>query len=53
MTPKENSRPRKPAGPTPPKANYSRELTEAEYQAVLRESARISESAKTVEAFSF
>lgn len=49
MTPKQNSKPRRPAGPRPPAANYSRELRDTEYAEVLRESRRISDDAKIIE----
>ena len=49
MTPKQNSKPRRPTGPKPPAANFSRELRDTEYAEVLRESERISDDAVIVE----
>ncbi len=41
MTPKANTSPRRPVGPTPPKADYARELRDTEYKEVLDNSRRM------------
>jgi hypothetical protein len=41
MTPRPNTTMRRPAGPTPPKANYKRELRDTEYKEVLDNSRRM------------
>jgi len=49
MTPKTNNAPRRPVGPTPPKADYSRELRDTEYMEVVQRSAGLSQGFKIIE----